>query len=261
MRSVTRLVLSLTHFDIIKSLVDLSYFLTLHLHTLTVLSGFIHQQLFLNLDFRMAANSINYATKYSSIVFNPTVMILPEKDPNWFQKCLHSKYFKNLKKCLFVIFVLNLMGWGNMLLFISVGAANRTMPDERTRKMWIEIGFQVINGLLFIMIAGHTPWRIRDLYQFYREKHRPTLLQRHKYTNNLVLLQFILWSLIVNSIFQVAVSICMWSMNMHKRPMWSVNVFGGLSLVSGVFAGLTQFILERIAKKKAKRQQQSTGMA
>jgi Protein of unknown function (DUF2985) len=96
-----------------------------------------------------------------------------------------------------------------MLLFISVGAANKTMPDERTRKIWIEIAFQIINSLLFIMIVGLTPRRIRDLYQFYCEKHRPSLLQRHKYTNNLILLQFILWSLIVNSIFQVAVSICL----------------------------------------------------
>jgi hypothetical protein len=152
------------------------------------------------------------------------------------------------------------MGWGNMLLFISAGAANKTMPDEHTRKMWIEIGLQVINGLLFIMIVGHTPWRIRDLYQFYSKKHQPTLLQRHKYTNNLILLQCILWSLIVNSIFQVAVAICMWSMDMHKRPMWLVSIFGGLGLVSGVFAGLAQFILQRIAKKKEKMEQQSTNI-
>jgi hypothetical protein len=208
----------------------------------------------------MAANSIDYATKYSSITFNPIIVFPPEKDPNWLQKFLRSKYFKYLKKFLFIIFILNLMGWGNMLLFILVGAANKTMPDECTRKMWIEIGFQVINGLLFIMIVGQTPWRIRDLYQFYNEKHRPTLLQRHKYTKNLILLQFILWSLIVNSIFQVAVCICIWSIDMHKRPMWLVNIFGGLSLVSGVFAGLAQFILQRIAKKKAKMEQQSTSI-
>jgi hypothetical protein len=110
------------------------------------------------------------------------------------------------------------------------------------------------------MIVGQTPWRIRDLYHFYREKHRPALLQRHKYTNNLIWLQLILWSLIVNSIFQLAVAICMWSTDMHKRPMWLVNVFGGLSLVPGVFAGLAQFILGRIAKKKAKMEQQSTSI-
>lgn len=208
----------------------------------------------------MAADSINYATKYSSITFNPVIVFPPEKDPNRFEKFLHSKYFTYLKKTVFVIFVLNLMGWGNMLLFISVGAANKTMPDERTRKIWIEIDFQVTNALLFIMIVGHTPWRIRDIVQFYSEKHRPTLLQRHKYTKNLILLQFILWSLIVNSIFQVALAICMWSMDMHKRPMWSVNIFGGLGLVSGVFAALAQFILKRKGKKKAKMEQQFTSI-
>jgi hypothetical protein len=152
------------------------------------------------------------------------------------------------------------MGWGNMLLFISIGVANKTMPDEHTRKVWIEIGFQVLNALLFIMIVSLTPWRIRDLYHLYSEKHRPKLLQRHKYTNNLIWLHFILWSLIINSVFQVAVAICMWSMDMYKRPMWLVNVFGGLSLVSGVFAGLAQFILGRITKKNAKMEQQCTSI-
>jgi hypothetical protein len=42
--------------------------------------------------------------------------------------------------------------------------------------------------------------------------------------------------------------------------MWLVNIFGGLSLVSGVFAGLAQFILQRIEKKKAKMEQQSTSI-
>lgn len=237
------------------------FFKTRYLHTLTILSGFIRQQLFLNLDFRMAANFIDDATKDSSTIFNPIIVFPPEKDPNRLQKFLHSKYFKYLKKTLSVIFILTLMVWGNMVLFITVGAANKTMPDESTRKMWIEIGLQVINGLIFIVAVVPTPWRIRDLYQFYSEKHRPTVLQRHKYTNNLILLQFILWSLILNSIFQGVVTICMWSMDMHKRPSWSVNIFGGLSLISGVFAGLAQFILKRIAKKKAKKEQQSASIA
>jgi len=208
----------------------------------------------------MATNSINFDTTYSSISFNPIIVFPSEKKPSWHKKFLQSKYFKYMKKILFAIFIINLMGWGNMILFITIGVANKTMPDENTRKMWIEIGLQVINGLVFIMIVGQTPWRIRDLYHFYREKHRPALLQRHKYTKNLIWLQLILWSLIANSIFQLAVAICMWSMDMYKRPMWLVNVFSGLSLVPGVFAGLAQFILGRIAKKKAKMEQQSASI-
>jgi hypothetical protein len=206
----------------------------------------------------MATNSINFDTTYSSISFNP--MFPSEKEPSWHKKFLQSKYFKYMKKILFVIFIINLMGWGNMIFFITIGVANKTMPDENTRKMWIEIGLQVINGLIFIMIVGQTPWRIRDLYHFYREKHRPALLQRHKYTKNLIWLQLILWSLILNSIFQLPVAICMWSMDMYKRPTWLVNVFGGLSLVSGVFAGLAQFIFGRIAKKKEKKEQESASI-
>jgi hypothetical protein len=183
-----------------------------------------------------------------------------EKEPSWHKKFLQSKYFEYMKKVLFAIFIINLMGWGNMMFFITIGVANKTMPDENTRKMWIEICFQIINGLVTIMIVGQTPWRIRDLYHFYREKHRPALLQRHKYTTNLTWIQLILWSLIVNSIFQLGVAICMWSMDMHKRPMWLVNVFGGLSLISGVFAALAQFIFGRIAKKKEKMEQQSTSI-
>jgi hypothetical protein len=208
----------------------------------------------------MATKSINFDTTYSSISFNPIIVFPSEKKPSWHKKFLQSKYFEYMKKILFAIFIINLMGWGNMLLFISIGVANKTMPDENTRKMWIEIGFQVINGLVFIMIVGQTPWRIRDLYHFYREKHRPALLQRHKYTKNLIWLQLILWSLIVNSIFQFSVAICIWSTDMHKRPTWLVNVFGGVSLIAGVFAGLAQFILGRIAKKKEKMEQQSTNI-
>ncbi|UJR07024.1 hypothetical protein I4U23_011312 [Adineta vaga] len=207
----------------------------------------------------MAVNSINYATMYSSDIFDPIILLPPKENPNCFQKFLHSKYFKYIKKILFAVFILNVMVWGNMLLFISVGAANKTIPDEHTRKIWIEICFQIVNGLLFIMIVGYTPQRIRDVYQFYSAKRQSTL-QRHKYTNNLILLQFILWSLIANSIFQVAVAICMWSMDMYKRPMWLVSIFGGLGLVSGVFAGLAQFILKRIAKNKAKTEQQFNGI-
>jgi hypothetical protein len=205
----------------------------------------------------MATNPIN---TYSSISFNPIIVFPSEKKPSWHKKFLQSKFFKYMKKILFVIFIINLMGWGNMILFITIGVANKTMPDENTRKMWIEIGLQVINGLLFIMIVGQTPCRIRDLYHFYREKHRPALLQRHKYTKNLIWLQLILWSLIANSIFQLVVAICMWSMDRYKRPMWIVNVFGGLSLVPGVFAGLAQFIFGRIAKKKEKMEQQSANI-
>lgn len=208
----------------------------------------------------MATNSLNFGTIDSSFSFHPIIVFPSEKELSWYKKFLQSKYFKYMKKVLFVIFVINLMGWGNMVLFITIGVANKTMSDENTRKMWIEIGLQVINGLISIVILGQTPWRIRDLYHFYREKHRPVLLQRHKYTKSLIWLQLILWSLIVNSLFQVVVAICMWSMDMHKRPMWLVNVFGGLSLVSGVFAALTQFIFRRIAKKKAKMEQQSTNI-
>jgi hypothetical protein len=95
----------------------------------------------------MAINSINYATNYSSITFNPIIVFPPEKDPSWFQKFLHSKPFKYIKRILFVIFILNLMGWGNMLLFISIGVANKTMPDEHTRKVWIPTSARLMKTL------------------------------------------------------------------------------------------------------------------
>lgn len=199
---------------------------------------------------KMGINSISSDIPYSSINFNPLVEFPVEEKPSWHAKFRQSKCFKYMKKIIFAIVIINLMGWGNMLLFITIGVANKTMPDENTRKMWIEIDFQVINGIIFVMIAAQTPWRIRDIYHFYREKHRPALLQRHKYTNNLIWLQLILWSLILNSLFQFLVAICLWSMDMHTRPMWLVNVFGGCGLITGVFPPLTQFILGRAMKKK-----------
>ncbi|CAF1254301.1 unnamed protein product [Rotaria sp. Silwood1] len=150
--------------------------------------------------------------------------------------------------------------WGGMLLFISIGAANKTMPDEQTRKMWMEIDFQIINGLISAIIIGLTPWRIRDLYQLYQTKYRDELLRRHKYTKNFIWIQVIIWSSIVNSIFQVGVAICTWSTNMDNRPTRLVGILGGISLIAGVFAALAQFILGRRTKKKAKMEEQSTSI-
>ena len=200
----------------------------------------------------MTVNFSTDTTDYSSITLNSLLVHPNSKQLNLFQECLRSKTYAYLKKGLFIIFVLNLMGWGNLLLFISVGAANNTMPDEETRKVWIEISFQVVNGLLFVMILLQTPSRICDFYQFYHEKYRPRVLERHQYTNNLIWLHFIFWSSILNSICQFAVSICLWSMDMHRRPMWVVNVFGGLGLVSGLLAGLAPCILRRFTKRASR---------
>ncbi|CAF2750159.1 unnamed protein product [Rotaria sp. Silwood2] len=203
----------------------------------------------------MDAKSVSYQTNSATAYLNPIIVFPPEKDPSCYKKFVQSKNFKYIKIIFFVIILINMNVWGGMLLFISVGAADKTMPDEQTRKMWMEIDFQIINGLISIIIIGLTPWRIRDLYQLYQQKYRDELLRRHKYTNNFIWIQIIIWSSIVNSMFQVGVAICTWSTNMDNRPTRLVGILGGISLIAGVFAAVAQFILGRKTKKKEKMEQ------
>ena len=139
-----------------------------------------------------------------------------------------------------------------MLFLILVGAANNTMTDEYTRKIWIEIDSQILNALFCVTGIGFIPWRVRDVIQFHWIKYRPRLLRRHKYTTNTVWIGIVVWIFIANSLFQIGMAVCMWSMDMFNRPAWLVGLFVGLGCVSGIAAGLIQYFLGRQTKKKNK---------
>ena len=181
-----------------------------------------------------------------------------EKEPTCWKSFVDSKCFKYTKIVVIVIYALNIVAWGGMLFLILVGAANNSMPDEQTRKVWIEIDSQILNALFCVTGIGLIPWRVRDVIQFHWKKHRPKLLRRHTYSTNVVWIGIVVWIFIANSLFQIGMAICMWSMNMYTRPSWLVGIFVGLGCVSGIAAGLIQFFLGRQSKKRSKVEQDKT---
>ncbi|CAF3707629.1 unnamed protein product [Rotaria sordida] len=155
---------------------------------------------------------------------------------NCYQSCINSACFKYTKIILIIIYSLNIIAWGGMLFLILVGAANKTMSDEYTRKIWIEIDSQILNGLFCVTGLGLIPWRVRDLYQLYSKKHQQNLRRRHSYTTNIYWIGIVVWTFIANSLFQIGMAVCMWSMDMNTRPAWLVGLFVGLGCCSGAFA-------------------------
>lgn len=165
--------------------------------------------------------------------------------------------FQFTKLVLLIGFILNVIGWGGMIFLLLIGAADRTIPDEHTRKVWIEIDAQVLNGLFCIPGFGLIPWRLRDLYQLHSREHRPKLRQRRSTSANIVWIGLIVWASIFNSLFQIGVAVCLWAFTMDNRPNWLVGVLVGLACLTGIVAGLTQLILQQRAKKKKLCQEKS----
>jgi hypothetical protein len=199
--------------------------------------------------------SVNYIVQDNVVPIDPDSTSVSEKGPNTCQQFTDSRCFKYTKIALIVLYALNIVAWGGMLFLILVGAANQTMSDEQTRKIWIEIDSQILNALFCVTGIGLIPWRVRDLYQAYSKKNRHKLFQHHSYTTNLVWIRIVVWAFIANSLFQIGMAVCMWSMNMYTRPPWLVGMFVGLGCVSGAFAGLAQVILRKKKNKGEKTEQ------
>ena len=170
---------------------------------------------------------------------------------NCYQSFIQSSCFKYSRIVLVVLYALNIVAWGGMLFLILVGAANRTMSDEQTRKVWVEIDSQILNALFCVTGLGLIPWRVRDLVQLHWTRYRPQLVKHHSYTSNLFWIRIVVWSFIANSLLQIGMAVCMWSMDMNTRPGWLVGIFVGLGCLSGIVAGLIQLVQGRKTKKKA----------
>ncbi|CAF4549618.1 unnamed protein product [Rotaria sp. Silwood1] len=205
----------------------------------------------------MSTNSIVHDNISTPIDPDPKLVSQSTKKPNCYQSFINSSCFKYTKIILIIIYALNIVAWGGMLFLILVGAANKTMSDEQTRKIWIEIDSQILNALFCVTGIGLIPWRVRDLYQLYSKKHQHKLLQRHSYTTNILWIRIVVWTFIANSLFQIGMAVCMWSMDMNTRPAWLVGMFVGLGCCSGVFAGLVQYILGRKTKKQKLEQERT----
>ncbi|CAF0791144.1 unnamed protein product [Adineta steineri] len=204
----------------------------------------------------MSTQSIIGSNLATPIDPDPESARQPSTRPSSWKGFLESRCCKYIKITLLVIYCLNVVAWGGMLFLIFVGGADKTMPDDDTRKVWIEIDSQILNALFCIPGLGLIPWRLRDLYQVYRKKDQHKILHRHSYTTSLLWIRIIVWIFIANSLFQIGMATCMWSMNRFTRPGWLVGIFVGLGCLSGIVAGLIQFILGRKQKKAEKEQQE-----
>jgi len=198
-------------------------------------------------------NSIAHDNFAAPIVEDPTSV--SRNRSNLFRQFSHSKCFKYTKIILIILYALNIVGWGGMVFLILVGAANKTMPDEETRKKWIEIDSQILNALFCVTGIGLIPWRVRDLYHAYSKRNFHKLRRHHPYTMSITWIRIVVWTFIANSIFQIGMAVCMWSMDMYTRPSWLVGIFVALGCLTGAFAGLVKFILRKRNEKQAKTEQ------
>ncbi|UJR19313.1 hypothetical protein I4U23_022442 [Adineta vaga] len=149
-------------------------------------------------------------------------------------------------------FILNVIGWALMLILFMAGAADRTIPDEDTRKIWIEIDSQVLNGMFFVPIVSFLPWRLRNLYQLHSKRYRPRLLKRYSYSASIIWIGIFTWAHVINAVFVIAIAVCLWSINRHDRPTWVMGILVGFAIFTGVTGGVIEFIIEQRAKKKVK---------
>ncbi|OJJ01774.1 hypothetical protein ASPVEDRAFT_129594, partial [Aspergillus versicolor CBS 583.65] len=67
------------------------------------------------------------------------------------------------------IYGLNIVAWGGMLFLLICNAAPAMCHPSCTdlyssRRIWIEITSQILNGLFCVTGLGLAPWRLRDLY-------------------------------------------------------------------------------------------------
>ena len=79
------------------------------------------------------------------------------------------KFFLTPFGFLITIYGLNVVGWGAMIFFVLLNAAPAMChptcdAENSSRKIWIEIDSQVLNGLFCVTGFGLIPWRFRDFY-------------------------------------------------------------------------------------------------
>jgi hypothetical protein len=148
--------------------------------------------------------------------------------------------------------------------------------NDSPRKKWLEIDSQILNALFCVTGFGLAPWRFRDLYwmmkirlkksryamsrlceqnkswfrppMWYEEPEdrwlelgidkRVTFTGEVAPPTSLWRLEFVVWMMVLNTLFQVALATFMWVYNRIDRPTWSTGLFialgCGVSLAAGV---------------------------
>ncbi|RDH18534.1 hypothetical protein M747DRAFT_354458 [Aspergillus niger ATCC 13496] len=182
------------------------------------------------------------------------------------------------------IYSLNVVAWGGMLFLLMCNAApamcHPTCNDlYSSRRIWIEITSQILNGLFCITGFGFAPWRLRNLYWWFcwrfgaRQKsrsgiaHLASIYQAWCRPPESVSgicrdndrecgpatspwkIDLVVWCDIWNTIFQACLAGCMWGMDRFNRPSWTTGLFVGLAC--GV-AGISGYMVFHETRKLQK---------
>ncbi|KAE8139236.1 hypothetical protein BDV38DRAFT_281400 [Aspergillus pseudotamarii] len=156
-----------------------------------------------------------------------------------------------------------------------------------SRRIWIEIDSQILNALFCVTGFGLAPWRIRDLYfwglwrfsRSERSRHRglvrladihanwfrrpqevdmlPTaasssakLEMAHLTPTAVWKMDVVVWGNMLNTVFQICLALCMWTMNRLNRPSWTTGLFVCLACLVVGIAGLVTWLEQRQIKKE-----------
>lgn len=158
--------------------------------------------------------------------------------------------------------------------------------DNSPRKIWIEIDSQILNALFCLTSWGLAPWRFRDAWWLLRWRLSPHAETRKRAIHRLAKrndawfrmgpndydendhydkimaftgerapttaswkMDFVVWMMVLNTLFQVGMAFFMWHWNRIDRPSWGTGTFIGLGCASSLFAGLMTWWEGRKIKK------------
>ena len=196
------------------------------------------------------------------------------------------KFFLTPTGFFIVVYGSNVIAWGAMLFFLELKAApamnhpDNGDADSSPRKIWLEIDSQILNALFCLTSFGLAPWRFRDAWwvgqwrlsrnaarsnhaikrlaarneawfrmreeeneakeTFHGSRAPPTARWK---------LDFVVWMMVLNSLFQVGMAFFMWHWNRIDRPGWGTGTFIGLGCFSSLLAGLMTWWEGRKVKK------------
>ncbi|CAI7626303.1 unnamed protein product [Penicillium bialowiezense] len=156
---------------------------------------------------------------------------------------------------------------------------------QSSRRIWIEIDSQILNALFCVTGFGLAPWRIRDLYRwccwrlgrsatirrnaldrlaeihqnwFHKPKGSELLPRSSKESDHetnlatptsLWKMDAVVWGNMLNTLFQIALAVCMWRFNRFNRPSWTTGLFVALACCVAGFAGVLMWLEKKRVRK------------
>ncbi|KAF7907791.1 hypothetical protein BELL_0454g00030 [Botrytis elliptica] len=160
--------------------------------------------------------------------------------------------------------------------------------NDSPRKKWLEIDSQILNALFCVTGFGLAPWRFRDLWnllqvRFGKNKKAMKRLAKQNeswfrpgawYTDSLRdeneenavsipatftgevapptslwKLSFVVWMMVLNTLFQGVLAGFMWGYNRINRPSWATGTFIACGCAVSLFAGIMMWWEGRKVKK------------